>query len=104
MNQTSSDATSRDAITYLTRHVFLPPQLPHADDFDSNHESFMLDPILGGLSRFKQCLSLAQRQIIDSVIAMITSLKATNKTTSSTGGGPEECFKETLRQSGTLGR
>jgi hypothetical protein len=104
MDQTSSEANSRGAITYLIHHMFLPPQLPHKDDFDLSHEKFMLETTLGGLSRFKQCLPPPQRQITDSVIAMIMSLQATNQTSGSTGGSPEECFRETLKQLDTQGK
>jgi hypothetical protein len=96
MYQASSDANSCGATTYLIHHMFLPPQLPQEDDFDSSHEDFMLETTLSGLSSFKQSLPHAQHQIIDSVIAMITSLKATSDSTDSTGGISEGGLKEVL--------
>jgi hypothetical protein len=75
MNGTSSNRLPSRAIMYLIRHIFLPPKLPHEDDFDSEYETILLDTTVDALLKFKDCVTYEQNGIIDSVIAMITNLR-----------------------------
>jgi hypothetical protein len=75
MNGTSSNRLPSGAIMYLIRHIFLPPKLPHEDDFDSEYETILLDTTVDVLSKCKGCVTYGQNGIIDSVIAMITNLR-----------------------------
>ena len=76
MNGTSSNRLPFGAIMYLIHHIFLPPKLPHEDDFDSKYETILLDTTVDVLLKFKGCVTYDQHGIIDSVIAMVTNLRA----------------------------
>ena len=75
MNGTSSNRMPFRAIMYLIHHIFLPPKLPHEDDFDSDYETILLDTTIDNLLKFKDCVTYDQRGIIDSVIAVVTTLR-----------------------------
>jgi hypothetical protein len=104
MAQTSSQTTSYGMITYLIHHMFLPPKLPHEDDYDFKYENFMLDTTIGGLWKFKKCLPHAQSQIIESAIAMVMSMKTMNEPTGVKGGVSERGLEDALKHLPTQGK
>ena len=60
---------------YLIYHIFLPPKLPHEDDFDLEYETILLDTTINILLKFKGYITYDQSAIIDSVIAMVANLR-----------------------------
>ena len=90
MNGIASNKLPSGPITYLIRHLFLPPKLPHEDDFNSEYETIMLDTTVDGLLKFKSCAPSDQSGIIDSVIAMITSLRTVCDSFGTEGAVSEE--------------
>src|SRR5271163_4884823 len=76
MKGTSSNGVSFGAIMYLIHHIFLPPKLPQEDDFDSEYEMILLDTTIDVLLKFKDCVTYDQNGVIDSVVAMVTNLRA----------------------------
>ncbi|KAJ9607822.1 hypothetical protein H2200_007901 [Cladophialophora chaetospira] len=67
---------SSSAIHYLIHHVFLPPKLPSKDDSNPNHEAVLLGTTLEALREFKECVREDHHETIDSIIGMVTSMKA----------------------------
>ena len=94
MAQTSSRTTLYGTITCLIDHMFLPPELPHEDDYDSKYENFMLGTTIGGLWKLQQCLPHAQNVIIESAIATVMSMKTMNEPTGLEDGVSERGLKE----------
>lgn len=74
-NETLSRRLSSGAIMYLIHHIFLPPKLPHEDDSNAEYETILLDIAVDGLSKLKDYVGSEQKGVIDSVIAMVISLK-----------------------------
>jgi hypothetical protein len=96
MNGTSSNTLPSGAIMYLIHHIFLPPKLPHEDDFDSKYETILLDTTIDVLLKFKHCVTYDQNGIIDSVIAMVTNLR-TVRDSDTVGAVSEGMLRNALR-------
>ena len=75
MNGTSSNRLPFGAIMYLVHHIFLPPKLPHEDDFDLEFETILLDTTIDILLKSKGYITYDQSVLIDSVIATIANLR-----------------------------
>ncbi len=97
MNGKSSNQLSSGAIIYLIRHIFLPPKLPHQDDFDSVYEMILLDTTVDVLLKFKDCVTYDQNGIIDSVIAMVTNLRTVHDSFGTVCAVSEEKLASALR-------
>ena len=96
INGIPSNRLPSGPITYLIRHMFLPPKLPHKDDFNSEYETTMLDTTIDGLLKFKSCATSDQNGIIDSVIAMVTSLRTVCDSFGTEGAVSEERLRNAL--------
>jgi len=83
MDGTSSNRLPFGAIVYLIH----PPKLPHEDDFDPDYETILLDTIINSLLKFKDCVTYDQSGIIDSVIAMVATLRDSIGTTGTVSEG-----------------
>lgn len=59
-----------DAAGYLINHIFLPPKLPGADDYEPKHEKYLLDLLFEALSAYKSRMPVDH----DNAIAFITSM------------------------------
>jgi hypothetical protein len=70
------------AIKYIINHVFLPPKLPQADDFNSTYESTLVKIIIDAFLEFKTHLSGAEVPIIDRVLQMMHRLQSVHISTS----------------------
>ncbi|GLA78963.1 hypothetical protein AtubIFM55763_001128 [Aspergillus tubingensis] len=68
--------STKDTI-YLLHHVFLPPQLPQEDDYNATHESALLDSVIDALALFQDYSHGQESEVVDSVKAMLTRLRAT---------------------------
>ena len=67
-----------EALMYLIHNIFLPPKLPHADDFDPGYEVVLLDHVVESLLQFKGCIEYDLGDVSDQievVIAMVKTLK-----------------------------
>ena len=85
------------AITYLIHHIILPPKLPQGDDFNLEHESVMLETIIYGLSTFKRgIVDDGHRAIVDSALAMVTTLRDVRDYRSLTGAVNEMKLRDAL--------
>jgi hypothetical protein len=80
MASATTDASNNQlppcAMMYLVHHMFLPPKLPHEDDFDSKYETILLNITAGSLVKFKDHVAHDQKNLVNSVITMITNLRA----------------------------
>ncbi len=65
---------SRDATSYLLHHIFLPPQLPHEDDFHLQHERALLDAVLQSSGKFRRHVPERQRGFADMANATLRKL------------------------------
>ena len=83
---------------YLIHHIFLPPKLPHEDDFDAKYEAIMLETTIDGLSKFKANLMYDQTGTIDSVIAMVNNLKTMHDSFGPGAAVSEEKLGKALRE------
>lgn len=88
---------SHGAIMYLIHHIFLPPELPQEDDFNSHYENLLLDTIFQALLDFKHCVTRDQHGIVDLVIVMISNLKTVRECSSSDGSLSEEKLENALK-------
>jgi hypothetical protein len=93
----SSKRLPSAAIMHLVRHIFLPPQLPNEDDFESEFETVLLDTTVDALLNFKDCVTCEQNGIIDSVIRMVTNLRTVHDSPGSLGAVSEWKLGNALR-------
>jgi hypothetical protein len=96
MGGTSSKVLPPGAATYLINHIFLPPNLPQADDVSMEHEVLMLEVTIDRLSKFKGHM-LEHSAIIDAAIAMITTLRDVRDSLS-TGAVDEKKLRDGLAE------
>lgn len=96
MNRITRDGLPLGAIMYLIHHIFLPPKLPQEDDFDSEFETILLDTVIDNLLKFKNCVT-SNKSIIDSVIALVTTLRNVRDSPSNLGAISEEELRNALR-------
>ena len=93
MDGTSSPKLSFGAIMYLIRHMFLPPKLPHKDDFNLEYEMVLLDTTIDVLRTFKcyiNDIKHDQGAIVDSVIAMVANMRSVHELEGAVGAVSEE--------------
>ena len=96
MNEVQNSVLSSEAAMYLVHHIFLPPQLPHGDDFDPEYETIMLDTIIAALLKFEHYAIHEQKGLVASVITAITNLKAVSDTFDAIGGVNEDELRRAL--------
>ena len=97
MHGVSSNSLPFGAIMYLIHHIFLPPKLPHKDDFDFEYETILLDTTIDILLKFKGYVTYDQSAIIDSVIAMVSNLRTVRDSGGTVGAVSEEKLGNALR-------
>ena len=97
MNGTSSNSLPFGAIMYLIYHIFLPPKLPHEDDFDLEYETILLDTTIDILLKFKGYITYDQSAIIDSVIAMVANLRTVRDSGGTVGAVNEGKLRNALK-------
>jgi hypothetical protein len=97
MNGISNSKVPSSAMMYLIHHVFLPPKLPNEDDFDSECEMILLETIIECLWKFKGFIVSEQYPAIDSVIAMVTSMRNLHDSSGPRGGITEGKFEDALK-------
>lgn len=66
---------SFEANLYLFHHVFLPPKLPQAADYDHEHERLLLDKVLTALGAFSDHVPAQDAGVVITVIAMLRRLR-----------------------------
>jgi hypothetical protein len=64
-----------EATFYLLHHVFLPPRTPQTEDYDFEHEIFLLDEVIEALRRFRDLFTNSNFEILNTTITMIVLLK-----------------------------
>ena len=97
MHGVSSNSLPFGAIMYLIHHIFLPPKLPHKDDFDFEYETILLDTTIDILLKFKGYITYDQSAIIDSVIAMVANLRTVRDSSGTVGAVSEGKLGNALR-------
>ncbi|KAJ5802893.1 uncharacterized protein N7503_005343 [Penicillium pulvis] len=60
---------------YLFHHLFLPPKLPQADDYNARHENLLLNSVIDALRSFSGYVLTADDTVMPRVIEMITRLR-----------------------------
>ncbi|KAJ5527297.1 hypothetical protein N7513_011456 [Penicillium frequentans] len=64
-----------DESLYLFHHLFLPPKLPQADDYNARHEHLLLNSVIDALHSFSGYVPTADATVMPGVIEMITRLR-----------------------------
>ena len=100
MDSSFSNRTPLDAIVYMIHHIFLPPELPQEDDFDPQHERILLDTTSDALRMFKTAAEYGQRDIIESIRAMIDNLRILRDDSGAIDSGKFESALQELPQRG----
>jgi hypothetical protein len=67
------DRLSAKAALYMVHHVFLPPKLPQANDFDLELEDALINTVLKSLQEFKSLVD--DHSVVDSARAMISNFR-----------------------------
>ena len=73
-------------MNYLIHHIFLPPELPHGHDSKPEFEMMLLDTVIEALRKFKSLITDDEYHVLDSVLAMVTSMRTMLDSSSSQGG------------------
>ncbi|KAJ9225449.1 hypothetical protein DTO169C6_2182 [Paecilomyces variotii] len=71
----NSEQSFLGALEYLINHVFLPPNVPQQDDYDSDHEHILLKIVSNALLGFKSHVADEWHNVIDSIIGMVENLQ-----------------------------
>ena len=66
---------SPDAVWYLIHHVFLPPKVPQADDYDASLDVTLLKAIIHGLNVLKGRLPTEKLVPINNALAMLRNMQ-----------------------------
>ena len=82
---------------YMIHHIFLPPKLPHKDDFFLEHETILLNTTINALGEFKKYITDDQNGIIDSVIGMVTNMRTMSDSFDTVGAVSEGKLGNALR-------
>lgn len=90
-----------EAISYLFHHIFLPPKLPHDDDYDPLYDKALLDQVIEALCQFRDHVSSHEADICTTVLTMLTRL---GRTCSLHGAVDEMELKKALIELNTEGR
>ncbi|KAJ5117788.1 hypothetical protein N7448_011420 [Penicillium atrosanguineum] len=86
---------------YLFHHVFLPPKVPQAEDYNAQHENHLLDSVIGALHSFTNYVLTADTIILHKATQMITRLR---KAHSSHGNVDEKQLEISLAELPTWGK
>ncbi|KAM3066453.1 hypothetical protein ACMFMG_012039 [Clarireedia jacksonii] len=100
MNNSSSPRLPLDAVMYMLYHVFLPIHLPQEDDFNPQHETFLLNTIDDALQKFKAATEESLRHIIEGVIFMVENLRHVRE---DSGAISEQMLKNALGELANIG-
>ncbi|KAI1804470.1 hypothetical protein F4811DRAFT_552846 [Daldinia bambusicola] len=65
---------SRGEVDYIINHVFLPPQLPHEDDYKVKHEETLLKIVIEALSVFRGYVEGQEANAVDLAITTMRHL------------------------------
>ncbi|KAI1464850.1 uncharacterized protein F4812DRAFT_440689 [Daldinia caldariorum] len=65
---------SREEVRYIINHVFLPPQLPHGDDYKVQHEETLLKIVIEALSMFRGYVEGHETDAVDLAITTMQHL------------------------------
>ncbi|BCS24968.1 uncharacterized protein APUU_41412A [Aspergillus puulaauensis] len=85
---------SNEARSYLLNHVFLFPQLPQQDDYNTEYELLLLETVINALKRFTAHVCEQHGEIIRVLITMLAYLRTT---LGSRGEIDEVKFRNVLR-------
>ncbi|RJE17275.1 hypothetical protein PHISCL_10388, partial [Aspergillus sclerotialis] len=84
-----------DAALYFFNHIFLPPKLPQAADWNPEYDRLLLDMVIDALIGFSDHVSAEDAGVLTTVITMVRRLRAT---LSSYGGVDEGALLRALVQ------
>ncbi|CZR56907.1 uncharacterized protein PAC_06796 [Phialocephala subalpina] len=88
-----SNGLSLGVVQYLIHHVFLPPELPQKDDFNTEYESVLIDTTIDALWKFKAHLPDHQSLSINPIIVLMNNLKSVH----TSGSIDDERLKTALK-------
>ncbi|KAM3067027.1 hypothetical protein ACMFMG_011809 [Clarireedia jacksonii] len=100
MNNSSSTRVPLEAVMYMLYHIFLPPNLPQQDDFNPQHETFLLNTIDDALQKFKAATEESLQHIIECVIVMVENLRRVRE---DSGAISEQTLKSALGELANIG-
>ncbi|KAJ5981576.1 hypothetical protein N7522_013560 [Penicillium canescens] len=70
-----SKTMTLDDTLYLFHHIFLPPKLPQAKDYNAQHEHLLLDSVVDALRSFTDYVPTADTTILRKATEMIARLR-----------------------------
>ncbi|KAI0844999.1 hypothetical protein F5Y00DRAFT_265964 [Daldinia vernicosa] len=73
-NQRKLSKLSAEETRYIINHVFLPPQLPHENDYDVKNEEALLKAALQSLNTFREYVQGDEANAVESVITTMEHL------------------------------
>lgn len=88
---------SSKVIWYLYHHVFLPPDVPLEDDYDSECEASMLRLLIDALGEFKKCIKADLSGIIDPVMQTVANMSSTTEVIGSAAAISEDRLLDCLK-------
>lgn len=68
-------ATTSDELLYIFDHLFLPSKLPQQNDYDAQHEKFLLSTTIDGLIAWRNCTEPARDGRADAAITTIRNMQ-----------------------------
>ena len=71
----ASKSMTLEETLYLFHHIFLPPEVPQAEDYNAQHEHRLLDSVVDALRSFSNYVSTADTAILRKATEMITRLR-----------------------------
>lgn len=96
---------SNDEIDYIIHHVFLPPELPHRDNYSVEKEATLLKIVIQGLSAFKDRMQDGPTHGVNAAITTMKHLRLIHDSSMGIAGADEGTFVEAfemLSQKGQL--
>jgi hypothetical protein len=71
--------TDAQALLYVVHHVFSPPKLPQADDYDATNDCFLCELTYQSAVAYQDYLPIGQRSQWDSILRMLKNLLHSQK-------------------------
>jgi hypothetical protein len=70
----ASNIDNSDTLAYAVNHIFLPPQLPHEDDFKPKEETEIVRLVHRSLEKFRDHVPVSRRSLLETVMSIIGTI------------------------------
>ncbi|KAI2621190.1 hypothetical protein GGR54DRAFT_630279 [Hypoxylon sp. NC1633] len=72
---------TNDELQYVFNHLFLPPKLPHQDDYGAERELALVSTAIDGLVSWKVYVDSSRREQVDAAISMLHNTREAHSAT-----------------------